>query len=122
MNEFEEALKGDPNNATLLSDNGAAWLEKAKIGVDGPAKVNDQQGGKAVEALGRSLTYLNRGLAEDDKPLDAIFNRALCFQYLRLREREEWREYLNRDGASAWADEARNNLTALSNRRTDSRI
>lgn len=115
VSEFEEALKGDPNNATLLSDTGAAWLEKAKIGLEGPAKVNDQQGGKAVEALGHSLTYLNRGLAEDDKPLDAIFNRALCFQYLRLRERAqvEWHEYLNRDGASAWADEARNNLRAL---------
>ena len=31
IKEFDEALKGDPKNAKLYSDLGAAWLEKGKI-------------------------------------------------------------------------------------------
>src|SRR6266550_9214329 len=34
IKEFDEALKGDPKNAQLYSDLGAAWLEKGKIDVD----------------------------------------------------------------------------------------
>src|SRR5688572_27571801 len=40
VREFDAALKSDPNNSTLLSDIGAAWLEKAKVNLDRGA--NDQ--------------------------------------------------------------------------------
>ena len=114
VREFDEALKTDPKNPTLLSDTGAAWLERAKID---PAeeKETDNQSGKAMEALGHSLTYLNRALEREEKLPLVRFNRALCFQYLRLpaRAQSEWREYLAMDSTSPWADEARHHLEDL---------
>ncbi len=114
VHEFEEALKTEPNNPMLLSDMGAAWLEKGKIAPNKDKDPNDN-GGTAIEALGYSLTYLNQALAGEKKPRAALFNRALCFQYLRLpvRAQAEWRDYLARDSTSQWAEEARRNLELL---------
>lgn len=113
VREFDEALKTDPKNPMLLNDIGAAWLEKAKID-----PVEENQRGKTMEALGQGLTYLNRALEAEEKLPLIHFNRALCFQYLRLpaRAESEWREYLALDTTSPWADEARHNLEVLKQR------
>ncbi len=108
IREFDDALKGDPKNAQLYSDLGAAWLEKGRIdrGTDP---------GKGMEELGRSLENLNKALELDPNQLEALFNRALCRQHSMLFQQaaENWREYLKRDATSAWAEEARRNLKLL---------
>src|SRR5262249_23043995 len=52
---------------------------------------------------------LNSGL------LEALFNRALCRQYMELprQAEEDWRNYLEKDSGSRWAIEARENLKFL---------
>jgi CHAT domain-containing protein/tetratricopeptide (TPR) repeat protein len=117
IREFAEALGSDPKNPVLLSDLGAAWLEKGKTHLN---KGDDQDRGD-VEAWGQSLSYFNQALEQDDNLLDARFNRALCFQYLHLltRAEEEWREYLNRDATSSWAHEAQQALREEHQHRSD---
>jgi CHAT domain-containing protein len=109
INEFDEALKGDPKNAQLYSDLGAAWLEKGKLDREG------KEPGKGMEELGRSLENLNKALELNPTLLEALFNRALCRHYLMLSQQaaEDWREYLKRDSTSACAEEARRRLKIL---------
>ncbi|HKV35583.1 MAG TPA: CHAT domain-containing protein [Pyrinomonadaceae bacterium] len=121
VREFEEALKTDPKNPLLLNDIGVAWLERGKI-APGADTETDNQDGKSMEALGHSLTYLNQALEGAEKPPLVHFNRALCFQYLRLpaRAQSEWQAYLALDATSPWANEARHNLELLEERRSQS--
>lgn len=109
IKQFDEALKEDPRNAQLYSDLGAAWLEKGKIDRE------DKESGKGIEGLARSSENLNKALELDPNLLEARFNRAIVHQYLMLPNRAEdsWREYLNHDSTSSWADEARRNLKSL---------
>ncbi|HKO98904.1 MAG TPA: CHAT domain-containing protein [Pyrinomonadaceae bacterium] len=115
IKEFDEALKGDPNNAQLYSDLGAAWLEKAKtdLGKD-PAK--------GMEEMGRSLENLSHALELNPNLLEARFNRALSRQYQNLYNESEadWREYLKRDSSSQWAAEATQNLKLIQEKKVDS--
>ena len=109
INEFNEALKADPNNAVLYSDLGAAWLEKGKID---QAKA---EAGNSVEAFARSLEKLDRALELNPNLLEALFNRAVVHQYLMLLDDAErdWQEYLKRDSSSGWANDARRYLKTL---------
>ena len=115
IREFDEALRLDSTNPIILGDMGAAWLEKAKSDLDPQKQPGDQGGGKAIQALAKSLDYLNYGLAQDSGSLTTLFNRALCFQYLRLpiRAQEDWREYLSKDKTSRWSAEAQHNFGLL---------
>ena len=109
IKEFEEALKGDPKNAQLYSDLGAAWLEKGKV------DRNEPEGGKGLEELARSLEYFNKALELNSNLLEALFNRAICRQYMgpRKQAEDDWHDYLAKDSTSPWADEARRNLKIL---------
>lgn len=109
IEQFDQALKGDPKNAQLYSDLGAAWLEKGKIDREG------KEPGKGMEELGRSLQNLTRALELDPNLLEGLFNRALSRQYLMLSHQaaEDWREYLKRDSSSPWAEEARRRLQVI---------
>jgi CHAT domain-containing protein len=123
IKEFEEAIKSDPKNARLHSDLGAAWLEKGKLDLDkARADSKNPSDGKGLEEFGRSLENLNKALELDPDLLEALFNRALLYQYLMVpREAEaSWREYIKRDANSPWVDEAKRNLKQLeeNNRRT----
>lgn len=116
IEQFDKALKADPNNAEIHADLGAAWLEKGKADA---AKISAEPSGpvtgKALEELGRSLEHLNRALELNPNSLEAFFNRALCLEYqgLPLRAEEEWREYLKKDPTSLWSEEARRRLRLL---------
>lgn len=107
--ELEEALKRAPSNARILSDLGAAWLEK------GNSSALPTGSGERLEALGRSLHYLNQALDLDNVLLEAIFNRALCYEDLLMPKaaRTEWKRYVEIDSNSNWADEARKRLTMI---------
>jgi CHAT domain-containing protein/Tfp pilus assembly protein PilF len=107
--EFEEALKSDPRNAQIYSDLGAALLEKGKAGRQNEAS------DKWLQYFASSLERLNKALELDNSLLEALFNRALCYQYMMQPQQAQgaWRSYLERDASSPWAEEARQNLKRL---------
>ncbi|PYS41203.1 MAG: hypothetical protein DMF71_11695, partial [Acidobacteria bacterium] len=109
IKEFEVARGTDPKNPKLLSDLGAAWLEKGKIDRLG------SEPGKGYEDFARSLEELDRALKLNPNLLEALFNRAIVHQVLALPQQaeEDWKEYLDKDPNSKWADEARRNLSLL---------
>lgn len=108
--EFEGALKFDGNDARVRSDLGAAYFELAKSS----AKE------RRLELLSRSLEELTAATRLDGELLEALFNRSLALQELRLpREaKESWSLYLQKDSSSPWAEEARRNLARLEREQT----
>lgn len=103
IKQLEASEKIDAGRAKVLSDLGTAYLEKGKT------LASDN--GKRMELTARSLEYFVRALKIEPALPEALFNRALCFQYLNLprQAREAWDEYLKIDSSSAWAEEARRN-------------
>ncbi|HET9787518.1 MAG TPA: hypothetical protein VFP47_10310, partial [Pyrinomonadaceae bacterium] len=103
------ALALDPNGAQIHSDLGAALLEKGKL-----YKLNGEDG-KSLETLSESLEHLNRALELNTNLLEALFNRALVREYMGLPQpaAEDWRQYLEKDSQSPWADEARAKLKEI---------
>ena len=96
IRELEQSLAGSKNQAQVYNDLGVAWLEKRDFN--------------------RSLDSFNTALRLDSNLLEALFNRALCYEkQSRFAEaKADWNEYLNRDSSSPWADEARRHLNASS--------
>ena len=92
IREFEQSLSGNKNPAQVYNDLGVAWLEKSDFN--------------------RSLDSFNKALHLDSNLLEALFNRALCYEkQSRVEEaKADWNEYLKRDSSSPWADEARQHL------------
>jgi CHAT domain-containing protein/cytochrome c-type biogenesis protein CcmH/NrfG len=109
VQNFEEALKGDPNNAQLYSDLGAALIEMGERDQSGPERH------KGTEELARGRENITKALSLSPNLLEALFNRALCSEYQKLREqaKEEWKQYLAVDSTSPWAVEARERLRKL---------
>jgi len=87
IDEFNESLKGDPNNAQTYSDLGAAWLEKAKL------SLQVSRNGNGLEGLARSLEYLQKALELKPDLLPALFNRAICHEQMGLltQAEDDWR-------------------------------
>jgi CHAT domain-containing protein len=115
ISHLQKALKANENDAQLQSDLGAALLEKGKLD-----RLN-REDGKSLEELAESLEHLNRALALNDSLPDALFNRALCHQYMLLPEQaaDDWRKYLEKDSQSPWAEEARKNLGRIESQKKD---
>jgi CHAT domain-containing protein/tetratricopeptide (TPR) repeat protein len=116
IRHLEEALKTDGNNPRIHSDLGAAWLERGQREL--------QKGDEAAssESFGKSLDHLQRALEFDPALLDALFNRALVREQLKLFHlaQDDWKTYLQKDSTSPWADEARQKLKALQQRSNSS--
>lgn len=112
IDQFEEALKTDPNSAQIHSDYGAALLEIAR-----DVQSKGEQG-RSLEKFGQSIESLNRALELDPSLLEAWFNRALCHEQMRLYNlaKEDWKAYIEKDATSPWAREARQKLQALEDR------
>ncbi len=102
IDQFQKAMEADPDNARILNDLGAAYLEKAK------AEPPDLR----FEYLGKSVSYLSKAIEIDDSLLEALFNRALAHMESKLREKagEDLQKYLEKDPNSPWADEVREKL------------
>ena len=109
IRHLAEALKADGDNPKIHSDLGAAWLERGGI--------ESQRGEEAgsSESFARSLGHLNRALELDPSLPEALFNRALVRQHLKLFRLagDDWRAYLEKDATSPWADEARQHLKSI---------
>lgn len=109
IKQFEAALQTTPDDAALHSDLGAALLEQGKV------EKLEVASGKSLELFGRSLEHLNRALELDAAALQALYNRALLYQYLNLpaQAKADWRQYLEKDPHSPWAAEAQEKLRLL---------
>ena len=108
IDQLEAALALSPEDATIHSDLGAALLEKGKT-------LKDSDQGKAAELFAKSLAHLSKALTLDNSRLEALFNRALLYEYLGLPEKaeEDWRQYLEKDPNSQWSNEAKERLTTI---------
>lgn len=111
--QFKEALKQDSGNARLHSDLAAALLEQAR------RQSPQAQAGRRSELLAESLEHLNQALKLDPGLPEALFNRALVYEYLSQPQEAaaDWQRYLELDPSSPWTDEAKDRLKALANRR-----
>lgn len=109
VSQYDAALKLDPNNARLCNDYGVALLEKAKQIAPG------EQTGRRYENLARAYEYFTKAAELNGSLLEALFNRAVALQQMNLpgQAKRAWLDYLEKDSSSAWADEARRNLSRL---------
>jgi CHAT domain-containing protein/Tfp pilus assembly protein PilF len=109
IDQFEKSLKLDADNAQAHSDLGAALLEQAQ------ADLSDESSGQKLVKLSQSFEHLNRALELNDSLLEALFNRALCYQSMMLLQqaRDDWQKYLEKDPNSQWAVEARQHLKSI---------
>jgi tetratricopeptide (TPR) repeat protein len=100
--QFEKALQKDANDPQLQSDMGATLLELGQA----------TYGAERERYLSEALRYLDRALQLNPRLPEALFNRALVYQFmLRTPEAiEAWRKYLQIDSTSPWAREAERNL------------
>lgn len=103
--QFGKALAKDQNDPQLQSDMAAALLELGQ-------KADEAQ---RAQYLGEAAQYLDRALQLKPSLPEALFNRALVYQHLRLRTqaKDAWRKYLEIDSTSPWAKEADRNLKEL---------
>lgn len=116
VEQFKKALSLEPQNARVHSDLGAALLEAGK------ARNPEAEPGQEIREYAESLEHLNRALELDAALLEARFNRALLYRRMSLLNQAEsdWRSYLEKDPASGWADEARQNLREIEEQRNKS--
>ncbi|HEV7684678.1 MAG TPA: hypothetical protein VGO68_21390, partial [Pyrinomonadaceae bacterium] len=105
ITELKAAAALADQDARIHNDLGSAYFELAKT--EAPEK--------KLADLARSLDEFTRATALDSNLLEALFNRSLARQELRMpREaKESWELYLQKDPSSPWADEARKNLDRI---------
>jgi tetratricopeptide (TPR) repeat protein len=117
IDNLRKAVDSDANNAQYHSDLGAAWLESAKSlkSKAGSTSSGEESGKSSEKEFAAALEEINRALEINPSLLEAIFNRALVYQGLMQRDqaRQDWQRYLEKDPASGWATEARQNLDKL---------
>lgn len=99
---LEEAVSVPHGDARVRSDLAAAYLVRA---LD-PDNAQD---------LPRALTAADLAAKADPTLVEARFNRALALERLHLtvEGRQAWQDYLQTDGTSAWASEARSHAITM---------
>lgn len=113
VKEFEIALKDDPDNANLCNDLGVAYLELGR-----KKRLGNEPGGGMLE-FGKAIEQFTSALRLNGQLTAALFNRALCQEQMELTSQAEddWTEFLKKDTSSKWADEARERLKLLEERK-----
>jgi len=109
MFQFEEALKQDSNNASLRNDFGVALMEMSH---KSPAADSDNTLLYAAKALEEFETALKL----DSKSVEALHNRALVLDQLKLPQQRDqaWQAYLARETNPDWTAEAKRTIQNLS--------
>lgn len=102
MDRLQLATKTSPNDVAAWSDLAAAQYSAA-MRLSKPS------------LLPEALASADRALKLDPKLAPALFNRALILEHLGLMNeaRQTWQRYLEVDGSSQWAVEARARLSKL---------
>jgi CHAT domain-containing protein/tetratricopeptide (TPR) repeat protein len=120
IDHLKRAAESDQASALYHSDLGAALLEKARFDKQrAESDGNEEALGKSFEELVLSREHLDKAIELKPSLLEALFNRALCRQEMKLPQAEDdWKEYLKRDPSSQWGNEARKNLQLLEDQRT----
>jgi CHAT domain-containing protein/lipoprotein NlpI len=105
IKKLELALQSGPESADLHNDLGTAYFE---LGISSPAE-------KKLQTVGHALDEFNKALQLNPEKLEALFNRSLALQALEQTQqaRESWRQYLQKDPSSKWAEEAKTHLEIL---------
>jgi len=111
--QFEKALELDKKSARLHADLGAALLEMGK------AHESKEEVGKSLEEFSQALEHLNRALELDGSLGEALFNRALLYEYMSLPDQAEidWGNLLEREPDNGWTSEALRHLRNLEERK-----
>jgi tetratricopeptide (TPR) repeat protein len=102
VRKLEKEVAASPHDARAWSDLAAAYLVRAQ-------RTDDPRD------LLRALEAANRATHEDGHLPEARFNRALALERLFLNPQAmaAWQDYLNLDGKSRWANEARQRQARL---------
>jgi tetratricopeptide (TPR) repeat protein len=105
IKELESAAKFADKSAQIHNDLGATYFELAKTAPEE----------KKLEDLARALEEFTTATELDNNSAEALFNKSLALQELRLprQAKESWTIYLQKDSSSPWAEEARRNLARL---------
>lgn len=105
IKELANALKFDDHSAKIHNDLGSAHFELAKTGATE----------KKFQELAFSLEQFTTATELDGNLLEALFNKSLALQELRMprQAKESWTLYLEKDPSSPWAEEARKNLSRI---------
>jgi tetratricopeptide (TPR) repeat protein len=116
--QFEAALKLDPNNASLHNDLGVVWLEQATLHRTAP---------DAGSQFAKSRAQFEQALQHNPHQLEALFNLALLdFRQSLWKQAEDgWNLYLTKDSRSGWAQEAKsylNQIKTLKQQTTNSNV
>lgn len=106
---LQASLNSDPKSAKTQNDLGVALFELGKQAEAG------NQPGVALKHYADSQEHLKKALELDNSLLEARFNLALVLEKMGLPDAaaESWRQYLQQDSTSLWANEARQNLRTL---------
>ncbi|HET9527239.1 MAG TPA: CHAT domain-containing protein [Pyrinomonadaceae bacterium] len=116
IDHFQRSLTAAPDDPRVHGDLGVALLERGKF--------RNQQSDSGEENIdfATSLVHLNKALELDGANQEALFNRALLFREMGLlpQSEKDWRQYLEKDSASKWADEARDELQKIEQQRIES--
>lgn len=112
IKEFESALRFDDKLAKIHNDLGSAHFELARTGA---REKKFEELALSLEELALSLEEFTKATELDSNLLEALFNKSLALQELRLprQAKESWTLYLQRDSSSPWAEEARRNLARI---------
>jgi tetratricopeptide (TPR) repeat protein len=99
LTHLQKALAEDPDDPQLHTDLGVAYLEQG-------------------QALSKAIAHFNQALKKDPTMLEALFNRALCYQKMSdfRSAKADWQHYLELDAVSPWATEARDHLKWIEER------
>jgi len=103
--EFEKGLKLNSQDPEFLNNFAVAFFETAKL----------ESEAEKTNNLVKALDALNKALKLNQNQHEALFNKGLVLQEFKLTTEAAavWKQYLEKDAESKWADEARRNLREI---------
>jgi CHAT domain-containing protein len=101
-----------PGDVRIMTDLGIAYSER----MDTPTAGSDDAA-KAIE-------FLEKAKQSSPKNLDVIFDLGLVYEHQKMyaMAEESWKEYLQLDSSSKWAEEARAHLAGLGSKKIGLRL
>ena len=112
--EFTAALALEPQNAKIHNDLGAVLLE------EGRAQSSAADNSRQLELYGRSVEHIQKALELDNSLQEALFNRALVFQFMKsFRTGQRSLERVSRKKTTALVGQKKHEETSKSSSRNN---